>query len=188
MSNLLLILIAYSPIIPIVAAQLIWRKRKKVKTEETLSKNYLETEIIEQKDRVLSEEPKHGEFDSLHTRLVELMEKEKLYYNPDIRLGDVAQRLFTNKSFLSKAIKETTNRNFCQLVHYFRIKEVMRLFSKDPSQNILDLAFKVGFNSPSTFNIAFGRIAGYTPAEWSRDFRLKVQNGEKGLSKNYSKK
>lgn len=192
MSDLVLILIAYSPLLLIIVALVVWNRFRK-KTEEVpelQNKKYELQDLTQHKDRVLNEAAQsQSEYASISNRLMLLMEKEKLYINPEIRLGDVAEKLLTNKSYLSKAIKETTNRNFCQLVHYYRIKEVMRLFAKDPEQNIQDLAFKVGFNSSSTFNIAFGRIAGFTPAEWSRDYRSrnKQPDASKSSVKTYSK-
>lgn len=111
------------------------------------------------------------EMQELKDRLCSLMEREQLYLNPDIRVGDVAERLFTNKSYLSQAIKLKANKNFCQLVHYYRVRDAMKLFSEDPSLTIQQLCNRVGFNSMTTFNAAFSRNTGYTPAEWCREYR-----------------
>ncbi|MBQ3941286.1 MAG: AraC family transcriptional regulator, partial [Bacteroidales bacterium] len=56
------------------------------------------------------------------------------------------------------------NKNFCQLVHYYRVREAMRIYAQHPDLTITQLSRRVGFNSMTTFNTAFGRNTGYTPA------------------------
>ncbi len=200
MNDFITIVIAYSPILIILIFLAIAkinesRREKSSKKEENssvesteLNKEYNNTGIVQNKERVLAEEPIKSDYTNISERLFELMEREKLFLNPSIRINEVAEKLLTNKAYLSKAIKETTNRNFCQLIHYFRIKEVMKRFAKNPNSNIQDLAKKVGFKSPSTFNIAFGRVSGYTPAEWSRDFKNRQNHSVDATpSKLYSK-
>ena len=98
-------------------------------------------------------------------------EREKLYLNPDIRVGDLAERLYTNKSYLAQTIKLKLNKNFCQLVHYYRVREAMRVYAQNPELTITQLCRRVGFNSMTTFNTAFGRNTGFTPAEWCKEYR-----------------
>lgn len=201
MNDFITILIAYSPIL-LVFIYLIIAKRqnnrgnKEMKSKECdsatpepiIQKAYVNSGLVQAKERFLAEEPVRSDYSNISDRLVELMEREKLFLNPDIRINEVAEKLFTNKSYLSKAIKETTNRNFCQLIHYFRIKEVMKIFAKNPEDNIQDIAMRVGFKSPSTFNIAFGRVSGYTPAEWSRDFKSRQNQALESVpNKTYTK-
>ena len=127
--------------------------------------------------RILEEEPpnlKDKDLVDLKDRLLDLFEREKLYRNPDIRVGDVAARLCTNKSYLAQAIRLKTNKNFCQLVHSFRVREAMRLFEENPDLTIRQLSSTVGFNSMTTFNSAFSRITGFTPAEWCREHKKKI--------------
>lgn len=118
---------------------------------------------------------KDRELVDLKDRLIDLFEREKLYRNPDIRVGDIAARLYTNKSYLAQAIRLKTNRNFCQLVHSFRVKDAMHLYEDNPDLSIKQLSKMVGFNSMTTFNSAFSRITGFTPAEWCRECKKKKQ-------------
>lgn len=111
------------------------------------------------------------EMEDLKDRLCELMERERLYLNPNIRVSDVAERLYTNKSYLSQAIRTKLNKNFCQLVHSYRVKEAVRLYSQNQDLSIVDLCKKVGFNSMATFTSAFSRNTGYTPADWCRQYK-----------------
>ena len=91
-------------------------------------------------------------------------------------MSDLAERLYTNKSYLAQTIKIKLNKNFCQLVHYYRVREAMRLYAHDPDLTITQLCRRVGFNSMTTFNTAFGRNTGYTPAEWCKQYRKKNES------------
>ena len=90
--------------------------------------------------------------------------------------GDLAERLYTNKNYLAQTIKLKLNKNFCQLVHYYRVREAMRLYAQNPELTITQLCRRVGFNSMTTFNTAFGRNTGFTPAEWCKEFRKRNES------------
>jgi len=140
-----------------------------------------------EKTRVLEDEglslDEGDEYDLIKERLLELLEREKIYLDPNIRISDVAERLRSSKAYLSKVIKMKLNRNFCQLVHYYRVKEAMRLFVDNPEMSISDLCSKVGFNSMTTFNTAFGRNTGFTPAEWCKDYKRRIMVEEQYVNK-----
>lgn len=106
--------------------------------------------------------------DELVERFRNYFETEKPYLANGIRAGDVAQHLGVGKNRLSKALKSKLKMNFCQVVHYYRVKEAMRIYSARPNMSVGQLAAKVGFNSITTFITAFGRHTGSTPAEWCR--------------------
>ena len=124
------------------------------------------------RERILSDAPFSGdEYDDLIARLELLFESEKLYLQPDVRITAVADQLHSSKTNLSKAIKMKTGKNFCQLVHYYRVREAMRLYAANRKLSISQLYKAVGFNSKTTFNTAFGRNTGCSPAEWCKNFR-----------------
>jgi len=113
------------------------------------------------------------DYECLKTKICSTLEREKLYLNPQIRVTEIAERLCTNKNYVAQAIKLKMNKNFCQLIHYYRVREAMDIYSRNPEMSMAELAKSVGFNSMTTFNSAFSRNTGYTPAEWCREFRQK---------------
>ena len=123
--------------------------------------------------RFFEDAPVSDGYQNLKERLFVLLETEKLYLSPDVRITDVARRLSTSEPQLSKMIKLKTGKNFCQLIHCFRVREAMRLYSLNPGLSITQLREMVGFKSQTTFNTAFGRSTGYTPAEWCREYQRK---------------
>ena len=144
---------------------------------------------IVRRERILNDAPFEGdEYDDLISRLELLFESEKLYLQPEVRITTVADLLHSSKTNLSKAIKMKTGKNFCQLVHYYRVREAMRLYAANQKLSISQLYKAVGFNSKTTFNTAFGRNTGCTPAEWCKNYRKSSEistsgNGRKKKAK-----
>ena len=158
------------------------RNNRKLQAAPTV-KDYPRQEVaIPNANRILEDTGqslKDSDMEELKERLCNVLEREKLYLNPDIRVGDLAERLYTNKSYLAQTIKIKLGKNFCQLVHYYRVREAMRLYAQNPDLTITQLCRRVGFNSMTTFNTAFGRNTGYTPAEWCKEYRKRNEAKEK---------
>lgn len=110
--------------------------------------------------------------------LISLFEKEKLYMNVDIKIANVALMIGTNKTYLSRALNTRLSRNFCQFVNYYRVKEVCTLFLENPGAEMKELAEQCGFNSSSNFSIVFKYNTGFTPGDWSRMVKMKLENNE----------
>ena len=108
-----------------------------------------------------------------------LFEKEKLYLNPDRKLLDVARRIGTIKTYLSRALNTRLSKNFCQFVNHYRIREACLMFLKDPGLDIRPLAEQCGFSSQSNFSIVFKYNTGLTPGDWARMIKAKLINNEK---------
>lgn len=110
-----------------------------------------------------------GEMQSgLWIRLQELMEREKLYLRNDLTLSELARKLNTNTTYLSKVINDITQQNFSNYLNNFRIDEACRLLSGPHGRNLTieGIAQSVGFNSKSAFNAAFKKIKYVTPSEY----------------------
>ena len=137
------------------------------------------------RDRFLTDNVDNpDEYDDLISRLEYLFENEKIFLDADIRISDVADRLSTTKNHLSKAIGIKTGKNFCQLLHSYRVREAMRLYTANQKLSISQLCKQVGFNSMTTFNTAFGRKTRSPPAEWCKNFRKNsVRQAKYGIRK-----
>lgn len=117
---------------------------------------------------------------SLKERLLDYFESEKPYLSKSLTMEEVAMRLYTNKSYLSKTINVEMNKNFRELVNYYRVKEAINIFSSDTDMSITDLRDKCGFNNNASFTSAFKLNTGFTPGEWCRDMKDKR---EKAMNK-----
>lgn len=98
-------------------------------------------------------------------KIEQVLLHEKKYEEPELSLFDVAMKLNTNISLLSKALNNAFNCNFNDLVNGYRVNAFIALIEKGEHKNqtILSLAFEVGFNSKATFNRAFKKAKNVSP-------------------------
>lgn len=103
----------------------------------------------------------------------ELMGIQKIYLEPELTLTELAKKLGTNASLLSKVINNSYGQNFNDYVNRFRVEEVIARMT-DPQYrhfNLLGIAYDAGFNSKSTFNRAFKKVTGTNPKEYGAQNR-----------------
>ncbi len=110
--------------------------------------------------------------------LMALFEKEKLYKNVDIKIGNVALMIGTNKTYLSRALNYRLSKNFCQFVNYYRVRDACAMFIENPGMEMRDIAEQCGFSSSSNFSIVFKYNTGFTPGDWCRMVKTKLENDE----------
>lgn len=115
--------------------------------------------------------------DEVRMRLIEqfraLLEEEKVFTDPDIKLGVIASRVGVHPTLVSRFINSEYNQSFNDLIHVHRIEEFKRRL-KDPNYlgySIFGIAQDVGYNSKSTFNTAFKRLNGQTPSTYLKEIR-----------------
>lgn len=110
--------------------------------------------------------------------LMALFAREKLYRNVDIKIGNVALMIGTNKTYLSRALNTRLSKNFCQFVNYYRVREACELFIQNPNVEMRELAEQCGFSSGSNFSIVFKFNTGFTPGDWCRMVKMKLESNE----------
>ncbi len=107
--------------------------------------------------------------DEKNKKLIELLifklENEKIYLERNLSLNSVSERLNTNRTYLSLAIKEILDTNFPNLVNKYRIEKARKMLCETKQiLSIEGIALSVGFKSKSTFNSAFKKYTGVTPS------------------------
>lgn len=108
----------------------------------------------------------------LYVRAVDFMRGKKAFLLYEFTLYDMAQRLFTNRMYLSRTINAYSGRGFRSFVNFFRVQYSIRLFKKTPTMKVHALAELCGFHSQVTYTTAFKMEMGMTPGEY---FSLLVQ-------------
>ncbi len=101
-------------------------------------------------------------------KILELLQNEKVYEDPELSLTQVAKRLKTNSSVISKVINQGFQLNFNDFINNYRIEAVKEKLKagEQKTQTLLGIAFDCGFNSKATFNRAFKKVTGQSPKEW----------------------
>jgi AraC-like DNA-binding protein len=77
----------------------------------------------------------------------------------------------------SRSFRETYGITFQDYVIRYRILESCRLL-KNPSSNITDVAYAIGFNDASYFSRTFRRYVGTSPSNYSSEYRDEPDNSE----------
>ena len=137
--------------------------------EQVSSSKQEEASSIEQVSSSKQEEVvEGGEIpDSLLPRICQLMEEEKLYLNSKLKLDDVAERLHTNRLYVSTCINNERGCSFSQFVNAYRVEYAQRLLRKHPHKKLIEVSIESGFANEMTFFRVFKSFTGMTPREWS---------------------
>ncbi|MFT3683260.1 MAG: helix-turn-helix transcriptional regulator [Ferruginibacter sp.] len=109
-----------------------------------------------------------GRSEEIAERITTLMEKEKLFQEPELTLQQLAGRLDVPNYLVSLALNEGMKKTFYDLVNGYRVEEAKRLLldAKNKNFTILSVGFEAGFNSKTTFNTVFKKFTGLTPTEF----------------------
>ena len=104
-------------------------------------------------------------------KLIDYMEEHKPYRNSTLTLFDLSKQLSIAMCYLSQVINEIYNQNFSDYINSYRVKESQQflLDRSNGKMTILEIAYKVGFNSKSAFNAAFKKHTGVTPKEYKKN-------------------
>ncbi len=113
------------------------------------------------KNSTLSKEHKND----ISEKLDRLVIDQKYYQTPNLTIKHLSQKLDIHSKFLSQVINEIHNQNFCDYINTLRIEEAKSLLKDKETdyKTILEVCYKVGFNSKSTFNAVFKKQTGLTP-------------------------
>jgi AraC-like DNA-binding protein len=100
--------------------------------------------------------------------ILAIMNEEELFKNSHLMVDVFADKLLTNKKYISQVINEIQHKNFYQFVNEYRVNYALSLM-KNPDYNhytIEAIGSMSGFNSRSSMISAFKRITGKTPSEF----------------------
>ena len=118
---------------------------------------------------------------ALLTALRKLIDRDKVYREPDLSIASLAQKLDIPEYRLRRLINEQLgHRNFSAFINGYRLAEAETALG-DPAQAgvpILTIALDAGFGSIGPFNRAFKAHTGLTPTEYRRAHIGGVQGDE----------
>jgi len=154
--------------------RIIIRDKEAIKREDDL-KNQLKnfaTECPNVADKYSVSSLKEDKIENIFQKIEYIMHEEKLYHDPTLTKEKIADKLNTNRTYLSQVINERTGLTVPHYINTFRINEAVRILSDSEDDTPLKaLAFDLGFNSMSTFYKVFQASVGMTPSL----YRKKVQ-------------
>ncbi|UOE47466.1 helix-turn-helix domain-containing protein [Mucilaginibacter sp. SMC90] len=111
--------------------------------------------------------------------LIALMESEKLYLNPALKVDLVAARLGISEKQLSNLLNQHIGKSFNDFINEYRIQEAMNKLGDHSLRQytIAAIALDCGFNSIATFQRCFKQFTGITPSAYQNN-RFNIATAE----------
>ncbi len=103
-----------------------------------------------------------NEDDALISKILE----EKFYLDPMISLVSMAERLGTNRTYLSNSIHSCRGQNFSEFINRLRVNHFMDLVRSEPGINVKEAATRSGYSNLQSFYRNFSDIMEMTPKSW----------------------
>ena len=127
-------------------------------------------QFLQKASRYKSKKIEAEKVQGLKQDLDQLMEKDKLYTTPNLKIDDLASQLNISVNLLSQLINDNLGQNFATFINAYRIHEAQRLLlSKEHTHlSIEAIGYEVGFNSKSAFYTAFKKHLSMTPVAFRK--------------------
>lgn len=109
--------------------------------------------------------------DHLLMSIAQIMEDSQLISDPEFSLQRLATLVNSNTKYVSWAINATYGKNFKTYLNEYRVREASRMLADSAKYGNLTIAAiseQLGYKSPTSFNQAFKRVFGMTPAAYQK--------------------
>lgn len=98
---------------------------------------------------------------------VNIVVSKELYLNKNLTLGDLANALKTNRTYMGKYLNTVCNQPFYDFINQLRVeKKSIPLMREHPEYTLEYIASESGFCSISTFRRAFYKFTGKNPSQY----------------------
>lgn len=124
--------------------------------------------IVEEEKKYKNSQLKSLDLNSVSEKLKTLLEMDKIYREDNINLTELASKIGISNHQLSEYLNQELKVSFFQLIHRYRIGEAKERLLTHPNETILSIAYKVGYQSKSSFNDIFKKETGLTPTEFRK--------------------
>lgn len=96
----------------------------------------------------------------------EQIRREGWWRQPGLTLADVAQKLGTNDSYVSRAFNAGLHENFNSAINAMRVEAVQSRMMSGNHEDLLTIALDCGFAAKASFNRVFREQTGMSPTAW----------------------
>ena len=126
--------------------------------------------INEEKCSTRVEKSVYGEESPIAQRIKKWIDEEG-YLQPGLTLNDIANKIGTNRTYVSGFINTTYRNTFFEFIANLRVEKIKKLLIENPDRELEYLSNTCGFSSSSHMSSTFKKITGETLNE----FRKKVK-------------
>lgn len=146
-------------------------RRYKRRFEELMAKHrdYTAAEAVETSEKTDAEKTTRLPMETVKTILqgLDAFEKEQEFLTKNITMHDVAKKLHTNSSYLSRVVNAYKNKNFATYINELRVHHAIRELKNNRqlrTYTIEAIAHTMGYNGTEAFSLAFRKITGLYPS------------------------
>ncbi|HEY9003384.1 MAG TPA: helix-turn-helix domain-containing protein [Mucilaginibacter sp.] len=110
------------------------------------------------------------EANTYKSKLIYLMETDKVYLDPSLKMDMLADKLLLTERSVSNLLNHHIGKNFNDFINEYRVEESKRKLV-DPACRqftIAAIGLDCGFNSLATFQRCFKQITGVTPGQYQK--------------------
>lgn len=102
----------------------------------------------------------------LMNRIIQLMESQHPYLNPELKVSDIANALGVHRNTVSACINSQQGCSFSQFVNNYRLQHAQKLLLETSDIKISTVGIESGFANERSFFRSFKASIGQTPKEW----------------------
>jgi len=152
------------------------QNRKLDKAYSALVEKNLEIKRYEEKEKEKKTDAGYGVHDELFDRILAAMEDTAMICEPDFSIDKLATAVRSNHTYVSRAIKNATDKSFRQFLNGYRVREAQRIFSEPEAARytIESVALRVGFKSRNAFHDVFKDQTGVSPNFYLKSLRERL--------------
>lgn len=108
----------------------------------------------------------------LMERIRKMMEEEQFFRKKDLHITDIAIRVGSNRTYISRYINQAMQLSFSDYVNSYRIEYAKSLMIKpDIKLSLLEISEESGFTNEVSFYRNFKKITGTTPSHWIKQHK-----------------
>lgn len=117
---------------------------------------------------VVAERKEERTASTLIEKIDDAMLNDNLFLQPDLSLVTLCEKVGTNRTYASKAIKDAKGCNFPDYVNQFRLEYAVKIMKNTAKDDIViqNIALQCGFGSIQTFYRYFKLFYNETPTQW----------------------
>ena len=104
--------------------------------------------------------------DAMAARLRQLFEQEQIHRSESLSLAAVAEMIGLSTHQLSELVNTDFGMGFSRLVRQYRVDTARQMLLDEPRASVLSVGMAAGFNSQSSFYVAFKEQVGEVPGEY----------------------
>lgn len=104
--------------------------------------------------------------DAMAARLRQLFEQEQVHRSESLSLAAVAEMLGLSTHQLSELVNTAFGVGFSRFVRQYRVETAKQMLIDEPRASVLSVGMAAGFNSQSSFYVAFKEQVGEVPGEY----------------------